>query len=66
MVRYPKQLLALIAQLQKLPGVGRKTAERYAFHLIKWERGDLASFASILGPLKERVPQCGECGCLDI
>lgn len=64
MIRYPKDLLTLIAHLRKLPGVGKKTAERYAFHLLGWEGKDLHDFADGVATLKERVQACLECGCL--
>ena len=64
MLRYPKDLLTLIAHLKKLPGVGKKTAERYAFHLLEWEGKDLHEFAEGLATLKEKVQACMECGCL--
>ena len=64
MLRYPKDLLALIAHLRKFPGVGKKTAERYAFHLLEWEGKDLHKFADGVANLKERVQACADCGCL--
>ncbi|MEM8727193.1 MAG: recombination mediator RecR [Chlamydiota bacterium] len=64
MLRYPKNLLTLIAHLKKLPGAGKKTAERYAFHLLEWEGKELCDFAEGLATLKEKVRACTECGCL--
>lgn len=64
MLRYPKDLLTLIAHLKKLPGVGKKTAERYAFHLLGWEGKDLHEFAEGVGTLKDKVQACLDCGCL--
>ena len=64
MLKYPKDLLTLIANLQKLPGVGKKTAERFAFQLLEWEKLDLQSLGGLLETLKERVQACPECGCL--
>ena len=64
MLRYPKGLLTLIAHLKKFPGVGKKTAERYAFHLLKWEGKELHELAEGLATLKERVQTCSECGSL--
>lgn len=64
MLRYPKDLLTLIAHLKKLPGVGKKTAERYAFHLLGWEGKDLHEFAEGIATLKEKVQACLDCGCL--
>ncbi|MCB1110251.1 MAG: recombination protein RecR [Chlamydiia bacterium] len=64
MLKYPKDLLTLIAHLRKLPGVGKKTAERYAFQLLEWEGKDLHEFAEGIATLKERVQACVKCGCL--
>jgi len=64
MLRYPKDLLTLIAHLKKLPGVGKKTAERYAFHLLGWDGKDLHEFAEGIATLKEKVQACLDCGCL--
>jgi len=64
MEKYPKDLLTLIAHLKKLPGVGRKTAERFAFKLLDWEDNGLNEFASSLSMLKEKVKPCETCGCL--
>lgn len=64
MIRYPKELLFLIAQLQKFPGVGKKTAERFAFHLLEWQRQELVSLSDTLRTLKEKLPSCSSCGCL--
>lgn len=64
MLKYPKDLLTLIAHLKKLPGVGKKTAERFAFQLLEWSEKDLHEFAQGVATLKERVQACLECGCL--
>ncbi len=63
-MKYPTDLQTLIALLQKLPGVGRKTAERYAFALLEWKGKDLVDISSLLGTLKARIQPCGTCGCL--
>ncbi len=64
MVKYPSDLAQLIAFVKKLPGVGTKTAERYAFHLLNWQQSDLEKWADLIARLKEAIPQCPECGCL--
>lgn len=64
MMKYPKDLLSLIAHLKKLPGVGKKTAERFAFQLLEWEGKDLHEFAHNLSTLKEKIQKCSECGTL--
>lgn len=64
MPKYPLELLMLISFFKKLPGVGNKTAERFAFQLLNWQEGDLNSFSETLGTLKEKIHHCTECGCL--
>jgi recombination protein RecR len=51
----------LIAELAKLPGVGRKTAQRFAFHLLKASSGDVEALVAALGDLRERIHPCSTC-----
>jgi recombination protein RecR len=60
----PKELATLISYLKKLSGVGGKTAERFAFELLEWEEGELASFGALVGEIQKKVPLCPTCGCL--
>lgn len=62
--KFPKELLSLIGHLKKLPGVGARTAERFAFELISWETGALEALGSTLASIKEKIPPCTQCGCL--
>lgn len=64
MTRYPISLQQLIAYLKKLPGVGTKTAERFAFHLLSWPPSELASFSTLVSNLRNSIVQCSECQCL--
>ncbi len=64
MAKYPFELTQLIAYLKKLPGVGTRTAERFAFHLLEWPNGELHSFSSLLAQIKKRITPCPECHCL--
>jgi recombination protein RecR len=64
MAKYPKDLLTLIAHLKKFPGVGKKTAERFAFSLLYWEEQELGELATLLASLRQRIQSCAECGCL--
>ncbi|MBS0603983.1 MAG: recombination protein RecR [Verrucomicrobia bacterium] len=64
MAKYPVDLIHLIAFLKKLPGVGTKTAERFAFQLLNWQEAELHTFASLLSHLKEKITHCTECHCL--
>lgn len=64
MAKYPTDLTQLIAHLKRLPGVGTKTAERYAFQLLNWQGHELGHLSSLLSHLKERITHCTECHCL--
>src|ERR1700722_5683184 len=64
MSKYPIALQQLIAFLKKLPGVGTKTAERFAFQLLTWPSSELTNFSTLLGHLRESISQCPECHCL--
>ena len=52
----------LIVQLARLPGVGRRTAQRLAFHLLKASEADALALAEAIREVKERVGFCTECG----
>jgi recombination protein RecR len=52
----------LIAELARLPGIGRKTAQRLTFHLLQQSRETVARLASALVAVAERVRPCRECG----
>jgi recombination protein RecR len=62
--KFPSHLTSLISNLKKLPGIGTKTAERFAFELITWNSSELQLFSEILKDLKDKVPRCTTCGCL--
>lgn len=64
MNKYPEPLQKLITILRKLPGVGKKTAERFAFQIISWKESDLKNFSSLLGDLKNVLGNCRCCGAL--
>ena len=63
-MKYPTDLQSLITHLRKLPGVGGKTAERFAFALLEWKEKDLLNTSSLLSTLKTRIQTCSDCGCL--
>ena len=64
MPKYPPSLQHLISLLKLLPGVGTKTAERFAFHLLTWEAEPQSQLSQVLAGLKETVPECPTCHCL--
>jgi len=52
----------LIDELGRLPGVGPKSAQRIAFHIIQSDRVDVTKLAEVLKTVKERVKFCSICG----
>ena len=52
----------LIDALRALPGIGPKSAQRIAFHIIQSERVDTSRLVEVLRTVKERVKFCTECG----
>lgn len=61
-MEYPRQLKALIESFSKLPGVGRKTAERLAFHVFSdMTEEDTALFATSLEAVKHSLKRCKIC-----
>ena len=51
----------LIDELGRLPGVGPKSAQRIAFHIIQSERVDVNRLVEVLTLVKERVKFCAQC-----
>jgi recombination protein RecR len=58
----PEHLLRLIELLARLPGVGEKTAQRFALHLVAEKSGTARALGETLGELRERVKSCERCG----
>jgi recombination protein RecR len=54
-------LSRLVRELQRLPGIGQKTAQRLAFHLLKAEKEDALRLADAIKAVKERVTFCRRC-----
>lgn len=52
----------LIRHLSKLPGIGRKSAARIAYYLLRADHSVSAELAREIGELKERIRECGICG----
>jgi recombination protein RecR len=57
----PDPLTKLIEQLQRLPGIGAKSAQRLAFHILKAPREDVDRLADAMREVKERVTYCSVC-----
>jgi recombination protein RecR len=52
----------LVVQLTKLPGVGTRTAQRLAFHILQRPKDEANALAAAVSDVKERVRFCRECG----
>jgi recombination protein RecR len=59
---YEGAIQDLIDELGRLPGIGPKSAQRIAFHIIQSERVDTTRLVEVLRTVKERVKFCTECG----
>jgi recombination protein RecR len=57
----PEPLSRLVEQLQKLPGIGAKGAQRLAFHLLRTPREDTERLCDAIRDVKERVTYCSVC-----
>lgn len=64
MTKYPPHLLKLIDVFRKLPGVGTKSAERFAFQLLTWPKEQLSEMGTVIQEVTQRLKQCEQCGCL--
>lgn len=60
-MRYPETIMRLTAKLQKLPGIGRKTAEKFAFHMIDWSKEEIKELTEALLATKTLLKRCPTC-----
>lgn len=58
---YTKSLNVLIEQFASLPGIGMKTAERLAFHILKANRQEAMGLANAISDVKQNIRQCKVC-----
>ncbi|HEU4978448.1 MAG TPA: recombination mediator RecR [Solirubrobacteraceae bacterium] len=58
---YPASIQRLITELGKLPGVGQRTAQRLAFHILRSDAEDAAGLADAIREVKERIGLCEVC-----
>ncbi|MCI5721269.1 MAG: recombination mediator RecR [Firmicutes bacterium] len=62
MRQYPKPLAKLINELSKLPGVGGKTAQRLAFHILSMTDAEAGNLAHAIEEAKAQMKYCSVCG----
>jgi recombination protein RecR len=58
---YPGPINRLVAELSKLPGIGQRTAQRLAFHILREEDTEAAALADAIREVKEKVGLCEVC-----
>jgi recombination protein RecR len=58
---YSRPIQALIDALSRLPGIGPKSAQRIAFHLLKSEVQDVTKLAAVITEARQTVRFCGRC-----
>src|ERR1700732_2330940 len=61
MSRYAEPMARLIEELKKLPGVGTKSAQRFAFHILRSSDEDAAALADAVRALKASLRLCSIC-----
>ncbi|MFP3999978.1 MAG: recombination mediator RecR [Desulfobacterales bacterium] len=64
MNHYPEAIVKLIRHLCKLPGIGEKTAERFAMYMLAAPEQEVAALAKSIAELKKKVKICNTCFCL--
>lgn len=62
MMFYPEPISKLIDSFMKLPGIGPKTAQRLAFHVLDMKEDDVVLFAKSLVDVKRELTYCETCG----
>ncbi len=58
---YPQSVTRLLERLGTLPGIGRRSAERLAFHLLKASKADAMELARAIADVKQQVRHCEAC-----
>ena len=58
---FSPSIARLIDELKHLPGIGQKTAQRLAFHLLRDDRGQALALADAIREAKEKIRECSVC-----
>ena len=62
MTSLPEPLAVLVAELNRLPGIGPRSAERLALHLIQADSAVVKRLANVLVTSRDKIIECGQCG----
>ncbi len=61
MIQYTPPLAQLIDELKKIPGIGRKSAQRIAFHLFRIDKKNALALAEAIVQAREKITCCSKC-----
>ena len=61
MSHYPRSIINLIKSIAKLPGIGEKTAERLAMHILRSPRKEAERLSNAIMEAKDKVRRCRQC-----
>ena len=61
MLEYSEPVTKLIDEFKRLPGIGQKTAQRLAFHVLRMQESDVARFVAALEDVKQKIVMCSIC-----
>ncbi len=61
MAEFAEPLARLIQECKRLPGIGQKSAQRIAFHLLRVPREDAQALAQAVLDIKDKLGICGQC-----
>ena len=62
MIYYARPLSQLLEQLEKLPGIGPKSAQRLAFHILRAPREETEMLAQAVRDVRDKIKPCERCG----
>ena len=62
MIKYPPPIVKLIEAFERLPGIGHKTAQRMAFHILDMSSEKAKEFAEAIIEAKSKIRFCSNCG----
>src|SRR3712207_978957 len=61
MLEYSEPVTKLIDEFKRLPGIGQKTAQRLAFHVLRMTEEEVARFAGAMEEVKRKIVMCSVC-----
>ena len=61
MLEYSEPVTKLIDEFKRLPGIGHKSAQRLAFHVLRMTEADVARFVGALEEVKQKIVMCSVC-----